>query len=280
MPLPEFKDEKEFREKWIGPFLSRMGYILPKHVHGQDEQGKDFFFVDHDRFGHLRIYSAQAKLGNIGTGPELTQLLDQIERSFEITLKYHKGAHEQRIAAVYVMTTGTTSHQARERIWERCRQRSYGENVFFLDGDVLENLERHAAYEQDTQLRQRLIALVKEASFNIATPLKFLIESCQKGAPRVFVHCRMLALEGVLMLSLPETIIPYSTLSNAWNHMTEINKWAGPMKMPSDAKNIESTLGIAQGAININNQICVACNEAIRALDERYSLTFEVVKTT
>src|SRR5262249_41188961 len=133
MPLPKFDTEKAFREKWIAPFLSKTGFILPKHVHGQDEQGKDFFFADHDRFGHLRIYSAQAKLGDIGTGKALTELMDQVERSFEVTLKHHKGAHEQRISAVYLLATGSISAQARERISDRCRLRGFGENVFYLD---------------------------------------------------------------------------------------------------------------------------------------------------
>jgi hypothetical protein len=30
--------EAEFRKQWIAPFLSKMGFILPKHVHGQDEE--------------------------------------------------------------------------------------------------------------------------------------------------------------------------------------------------------------------------------------------------
>ena len=236
--------------------------------------------MDHDRFGHLRIYSAQAKLGKIGTGKELKDLIDQIERSFEVTLKYHKGAHEQRIAAVYVMATGTISPQAREQIFELCRQNSYGENVFFMPGDVLENLERYATYEQDTQRRQRLIALVNEANFNITVPLKSLIDSYQKGKPRILTRCRTLALEGALMLALPESIISYTTLTLAWSYMTEFNKWAGPLKLPSGAENIKNAIGLAQRAIETNNQIIDACDKAILYLDEQYSLTIEVMKTT
>lgn len=73
MPLPLFENEAEFRIAWVAPFLSKMGYILPKHVHGPNEQGKDFYFAEHDRFGHLRFLAAQVKVGNIGAGSvELT----------------------------------------------------------------------------------------------------------------------------------------------------------------------------------------------------------------
>jgi hypothetical protein len=51
MALPEFKNEQEVRDHWIAPFLSKMGFILPKKEHGQNEHGKDFVFADYDRFG-------------------------------------------------------------------------------------------------------------------------------------------------------------------------------------------------------------------------------------
>jgi hypothetical protein len=274
MPLPDFDSEKDFREKWIAPFLSKMGFILPKHVHGQDEQGKDFFFADHDRFGHLRIYSAQAKLGDIGTGSELTGLLDQIERSFEVTLKYHKGAHEQRIAAVYVMATGTISPQARERIWDRCRQRNFGENVYFMDGETLENLERHATFREDSELRKRLVALLHECTYNFE-PANRLVESCGRGKPE-FQRCRTLTLEEGLRNPVPESFITLDTLSQAWKLVSEINMRVVPMNVTYDSSSTAVLLQVATATASLMAQIRDACVKGIRTLDERYSLSLEV----
>jgi hypothetical protein len=154
MRLPEFKDEAQFRTEWIAPFLSKLGYILPTHVHGPHEQGKDFFFADHDKFGHLRFYSAQVKCGNIGAGnTETDELLNQVRRSFKVTLKYHKNAHLQRVSAVYILASGTISVAALEYIRDSCREEHYGENVFWIDGETLYNLDRHATYEDDRSLR-------------------------------------------------------------------------------------------------------------------------------
>jgi Restriction endonuclease len=101
MPLPAFKDEAEFRTNWIAPFLSKLGYIQVSHIHGSGEQGKDFFFADYDRFEHRRFYAVQAKNGKIGAGgTELDGLLNQVQRSFTVKLRFHKDANEQHVSAV------------------------------------------------------------------------------------------------------------------------------------------------------------------------------------
>lgn len=276
MGLENYTTEKEFRQDWVGPFLARMGFILPKHVHGQDEQGKDFFFADHDRFGHLRFYAAQAKIGNIGTGRELTELLDQIERSFEVALKYHKGAHEQRIAAVYVMTTGRISPQARERIWEHCRSRAYGENVFFLDGETLDNLERFASHRRDDEVRQLLVALLNEANYNIR-PIVIASQTCHQGKPQ-FLRCRVLALEQALRNPLPEDMMPYSVVSDAWGAFEEINKRALPfLDFTGDAAKMAAIAAIFSKAHDANLRVRDISMDALKRLDEKYSLSLEVV---
>lgn len=276
MPLPEFNNEAEFRQTWVGPFLTKLGFILPKSIHGADEQGKDFYFADYDRFGHLRFYAAQAKLGDIGTGREVTELMDQVERCFEVPLRHHKGAHEQRISAVYIMTTGTISHQARERISDRCRARSYGENVYYLDGATLDNLERHAAYQDDKAVRQRLIALLNEATYNLG-PIQQLQQTSLQGKP-LFRQCRTLAIEEALKNPLPDPTVPYSGLSSVWQLMEEINKRVVPYNLSFKDEAVASFARIAEQAFNHTVKLRDACSRAIKTLDERYSLELEVVK--
>lgn len=35
MELPRFRDEREFCEKWISPFLSELGYMMVIYMHGE-----------------------------------------------------------------------------------------------------------------------------------------------------------------------------------------------------------------------------------------------------
>src|SRR6266566_1607359 len=103
---------REFRQTWIKPFLRKLGFILVTHSHGQNEQGKDFFFADFDRFEHPRYCSVQAKNGDIGAATaELGKLLDQVKASFEVRITDHKGGDEQRVSAVYIMASGKISDQ-------------------------------------------------------------------------------------------------------------------------------------------------------------------------
>jgi hypothetical protein len=278
MPLPEFGSEKEFRETWIAPFLSKMGFILPKHVHGQDEQGKDFFFADHDRFGHLRVYSAQAKLGDIGTGSDLTGVMDQVERSFEVTLKYHKGSHDQRIAAVYLMANGSISPQARERISDRCRQRTFGENVYFLDGETLDNLERHVTYQQDSDLRRRLVALRNELDFNL-TPAKRLIDS--RTDRKLSHYCfRTLALQEMFLSPLPEAFVSYELLSKLWAEIDLINRRFVSKNLQDTPEMVLSLKHLSEALSSLMTHSRDACDIAINKLDMKYSLSLQIISTT
>jgi hypothetical protein len=104
MALPAFKDEADFRQNWIKPFLTKLGFLLVTHSHGPDEHGKDFFFVDFDRFEHPRFYAVQAKNGDISSsGSEIGNLLGQVQAAFAVRIRHRKGADEQRIGAVYIM---------------------------------------------------------------------------------------------------------------------------------------------------------------------------------
>ena len=153
MPLPEFTSETEFQEKWIKPFLSKLGYVLVNVAHGPGEQGKDFFFADFDRFEHRRFYAIQAKRGNIGVGQtELDRLLNQVKRSFMVKLRFHKEADEKHVSAVYIMASGSISREAREYISDWCHKQPFGENVYYLDGDNLERLDKYAFRRVDIDL--------------------------------------------------------------------------------------------------------------------------------
>jgi len=168
MPLPKFKNEAEFREKWIGPFLQKLGYVLVTHTHGAGEQGKDFIFADFDRFEHIRYYAVQAKVGSIRAGNiELDNLLNQVKRCFSVRIQGYKGADEQRVSSVYILASGKISDEARRYITGYCHSEHYGENVYYLDGDRLDHLKRFATYRDEHQRRAMLVGLYFEAQTNV-----------------------------------------------------------------------------------------------------------------
>lgn len=275
MPMPEFKNEALFRTEWIAPFLSKLGYILPKHVHGTTEQGKDFYFAEHDKFGHLRFLAAQVKNGDIGAGSvELDQLLNQVRRCFAVTLKHHKGAENQRISAVYIMASGKISATGREYISDAMRQEHYGENVYYLDGETLYNLERHASYTEDRTTRQRLVALLNEILFNRRAHGHLKTTSADKKPN--FLACRILVLNDCLTTPMPEELLPQQFLSLYWAYIAEHNKHVS--NLPMVYNNPENFIEFAHNAIEQSVILELATRRAIGILDERYSLELEVTE--
>tara|TARA_R110002049_G_scaffold215606_1_gene387042 strand:- start:1721 stop:2560 length:840 start_codon:yes stop_codon:yes gene_type:complete len=275
MSLPDFKNEAEFRTKWIAPFLAKLGYILPKHVHGTGEQGKDFYFAEHDKFGHLKFCAAQVKLGKVGAGDtELDNLLNQVRRSFAVTLKYHKGADRQRISSVYLMTNESISDRAREYISDWCRQEHYGENVFYLDGETLENLERHATYIDDKTKRNRLVALLNEVNYNLPF-VEMLIEQLL-NEQSVFNTCRMVAVEDALRNPFTEDKNAYQIISNYWMILNAIEKCIVPVQNGFDLQCREILKDLDHSIQNMTNEILDYITKAIETIDSRYSLEIEI----
>ncbi len=279
MALPNFKSEQEFRDTWIAPFLAKLGFMNIKNTHGPGEQGKDFFFTDYDRFGHSRFYAAQVKLGNIGSGSrEIGDLLDQVKRCFGVKLRFHKGVHEQRISAVYVMTTGTISSTAIERIHDWCGTENYGENVYFLDGEQLENKNRFADYESDQEKRQRYSALHNEVRRNLLL-LKKQVESFS-GVHAHFSIYRLSALDSeIRRIPIHEGLRGIGvTMERAWHQMSNYNSLS-----VNDAARIKKNEKSDNSPyIRIMSQMLVLCNDLeaiaeyciaeLKNLDERYSL--------
>lgn len=222
MALPPFKDEAEFRENWIRPFLAKRGYILVTHTHGTSEHGKDLIFADFDGFEHPRFYSAQAKNGNIGAGgTEIGKLLEQVKASFEVRIRDRKGADEQRVSAVYVMASGKISDEARRRISEHCRAVPYGENVYFLDGDRLETLERSAQFGEYKEMLAGLTGLRIELDFNI-DKLETVL-SLMEISHMSLAQCRLSATDALLAKPLPEDILPVADLQALWSNLQHMN---------------------------------------------------------
>ncbi|HAH49675.1 hypothetical protein [uncultured Gimesia sp.] len=275
MSLPEFKNEAEFRTEWIAPFLSKLGYILPTHNHGTGEQGKDFFFAEYDKFGHLRFNAAQVKLGNIGGGDsQLSELLHQVRSCFDVTLDYDKGTKQKRISAVYIMTNGSISHEAKRRISGYCEREHFGENVFYLDGDTLDNLERHATFTDDKKLRNRLVALLNEVNYNFA-PFKEMANQHVKNLVLID-SSRILALEDTLRNPLPENILSYKGVSVYWE---AVNMFKNILRLEIDGSLVETQIQKMEKGINESSErLRDSISKAIAKIDSMYKLDIRVIK--
>lgn len=169
MPLPQFKTEKDFREQFIAPFLAKRGLIHVNHTHGSGEQGKDFFFADRDAFENTRFYAVQAKIGDIGSGRKvIDDLINQVRRCFTVRLRFHnKDSHERGCCAVYIMTTGSISPEARKELTDWCRSEKFGDNVYFLDGETLSRLHDVTQHLDDSHAISVLTGLCLELFNNI-----------------------------------------------------------------------------------------------------------------
>jgi hypothetical protein len=281
MALPEFKDEAEFREQWLKPFLRKLGYIVVTHTHGSGEQGKDFFFADFDRFEHLRFYACQAKKGDIGAGStELLELWNQVDRAFTVSLRHHKTAQNRNISAVYVVTTGKISEMAREYISDHCRMKPYGENVYFIDGERLELFNRFATHRDDMNLRERLLGLWGEMQFNLST-LQQLQELCGRSEERTFTvqKCRLSAMENALTYPPPQQLLSYDLIQNAWNLCQVMNGRCELRTQPlADPKvRSEEILGGCPPTIDAVLKVRDGALAAIEKLDEQYNLGVAVL---
>lgn len=277
MPLPEFTTEAEFREQWIGPLLTRLSFIHVVHTHGEGEQGKDFIFADFDRFEHLRFYAVQAKLGDIGAGDvELQKLLGQVERSFRVRIRDRKGAEDRRVSAVYVMASGRISARAREYISEHCRSAIYGENVYFLDGDRLDQINRSVQHRSDAETRSKLLALGAELFSNRMT-LNALTAAYSTDRD-AFGPLRVSSLERFLSSPNPTSQALFRAVESLWRTIEIIRPFINAnvsLRRPEGAEKRRKSVIVTEAAIKQCDELERLLKLELAALDARYDLRIE-----
>lgn len=278
MTLPEFRDEAEFRTTFIEPLLNRLGFILVTHSHGTDEQGKDFFFADFDRFQHMRLYAAQAKLGNIGAGSsELDALLNQVKRAFRVRVRNRKRAENRRVSAVYIMTSGTISGVAREYITDHVASEPFGENVYFVDGDMLEKLDQNTQLLSDQDVRRKLVGVLAELQSNNRACRCIRRDFSDTNESVIIpMRCRLVALNALLIEPVPAAILDQSLADEAWVRAAELNRacevWSNMLAAGRGISDIfrSACLEFLDRAEASLLQLSAAAGEAIVLLDGRY----------
>lgn len=168
LPYERFKDEAEFREKFVKPLLNRLGFYGVSEQHGTQEFGKDFVFSELHRLGGMRHYAAQVKHeGKITQGIAVDELLGQVKQAFARPFKRADSPRECHVSAVYVFNSGEITANAKDQLLSELERERYGDNVHFLDGERLEALNEWAMLHSDANARARLLGLRSALRFII-----------------------------------------------------------------------------------------------------------------
>jgi len=155
-----FKDEAEFREKFVKPLLNRLGFYGVSDQHGSQEFGKDFVFSELHRLGGMRHYAAQVKHeAKINQGGSVDALLSQVRQAFAKPFKRADSPRDCHVSAVYVFNSGQITANAKDQLLSELGLERYGDNVHFLDGERLHALNEWATLQNDANARARLLGL-------------------------------------------------------------------------------------------------------------------------
>jgi hypothetical protein len=194
-----FKDEAEFREKFVKPLLNRLGYYGVSEQHGTQEFGKDFVFSELHRLGGMRHYASQVKHEeSINQGASINGLLSQVKQAFAKPFKRADSPRECYVSAVYVFNSGKITDGAKEQLLRELERERYGDNVHFLDGDRLDALNEWATLQSDANARARLLGL--------RSALRFIIDVLKEYQQQGKVGLQPLFIQGIEMY-LSEPVI-------------------------------------------------------------------------
>jgi hypothetical protein len=262
-----FKNEGEFREKFVKPLLNRLGYYGVSEQHGTQEFGKDFVFSELHRLGGMRHYAAQVKHEeSINQGTFVDGLLSQVRQAFARPFKRPDSPRECHVSAVYVFNSGEITANAKEQLLSELGIERYGDNVHFLDGERLEALNEWATLQSGANARARLLGLRSALRFNIDVLGQYQLTG-KPGLLPLFMH----GIEFYLSepVDCTEQLLP--SLFALWQVLQGIEVMrAMQIKYPKDTawleKNATDVKGLAQRAIRRATAICQIVDSAIEKM--------------
>jgi hypothetical protein len=150
-------DESDWSKKVLMPLLHRLGFIRVEYTHGPSEHGRDLVFAEFDRFGLLRFYGAQVKMGSLNAsdgGSDLRDLLAQLHTAWEQKYRDAATGTEHRMSGVYLIASGKITPVARERLYEKT-----GQWLHLIDSDQLAVVEHASSVTVSTVERQNVIGM-------------------------------------------------------------------------------------------------------------------------
>jgi hypothetical protein len=165
------KAEEEWTKSELIPRLRRMGFVRVTYVHGTSEAGRDVVFADWDRFGLLKYYAAQVKVGGVTARKEtaaLRTILDQLKTAYEMPYRDPATGTEHQVAGVYLIVHGSITDQARAILYEKT-----GQWFHLVDDDqLLIGSARNTAVSQNERA-YRLAVLGAELTVSVANMRRF-----------------------------------------------------------------------------------------------------------
>lgn len=169
MLYARFKDEAEFRDQFVKPLLTRMGFYGIAHLHGAREFGKDFVFSELTKFGFIRHFAAQVKheekIHQTQKG-KITELIEQVRQAFSVPFKLPDSPRDRHVSAVYIFNSGEITDGAKEHLSQELIRERFGDNVHVFDGDRLDTLNRLTAYQREQETRPLLLGLRNQLFLN------------------------------------------------------------------------------------------------------------------
>lgn len=195
MPLyGQFKDEADFRDRFIRPLLNRLGFYGVSEQHGTQEFGKDFVFSELHRLGGMRHYAAQVKHEEtINQGKAVDELLTQARQAFAKPFTRPDSPRACYVSAVYIFNSGEIATNAKEQLAAYLEREHFGDNVIFLAGERLVALNEFATLQTDANVRARLVGLRVALQFIVIDLTTHYLEAKTSLVP-LFTHSVELSL--------------------------------------------------------------------------------------
>jgi hypothetical protein len=160
-----FRDEADFRERFLFPLLHRLGFGIVVDYHGHREFGIDVLFAEIDRFCHVRYYGMQAKFTESIGKEAVHELIDACEEAFAMEINHPQTGEKLKISSFYAVTAGSISAAARDLFFAKLRP-EHADNVRLLEGKDLLALDRSAVLSRSESVRELLTGLLIEIAHN------------------------------------------------------------------------------------------------------------------
>jgi hypothetical protein len=172
-------NEAEWTQHTLIPLLRRLGFIKVEYTHGPTEHGRDVIFAEIDRFGLLRYFGAQIKMGSLNAdhgGLAFREIAAQLNTAWEHPYKDVATGTEHRLSGVYLVVSGNITTVARDRLYEMT-----GQWLHVLDADQLAVAEHTSWTNISTAERSRLLCTG-------TIELRFLTEDLQRLAETLVIR--------------------------------------------------------------------------------------------
>jgi hypothetical protein len=138
IPSEALQDEKRYANEVLLPLYRSMGFTDVRYSHGEREFGKDITFSELDRFGVLRNYGVQVKIGDVSgeAASEIDKIVGQVDDAFSMPYIDTTSREKRYISDLIIAVSGRFTENAKEKMVEKAKRR----NILFLDIDKTQEL--------------------------------------------------------------------------------------------------------------------------------------------